>query len=97
MVLCVSNVSWPEARPPQTRSPPEPHAQLELTDGWYRLRAEVDPPLERAIRRGVIRVGRKIALIAARVGFSAMLQRRIADEALAILRSEGTLRDFGCV
>jgi breast cancer 2 susceptibility protein len=41
--------------------------QLEVTDGWYRLRAEVDEPLARAIRRNVIRVGRKIGVIDAKV------------------------------
>lgn len=41
--------------------------ELEVTDGWYRLRATVDPPLARAISRGVVRVGRKIAVAGAKV------------------------------
>lgn len=41
--------------------------ELEVTDGWYRLRAEVDAPLARAIRRGVIRAGRKISVADAKV------------------------------
>ena len=41
--------------------------ELEITDGWYRLRAEVDAPLARAIRKGVIRVGRKIGVVDAKV------------------------------
>ena len=46
------------------------HPELEVTDGWYRLRARVDAPLARAIRRGVIRIGRKMAVAGARVRFS---------------------------
>ena len=45
--------------------------ELEITDGWYRLRAEVDGPLARAIRRGVIRAGRKIGVVDAKVCDSA--------------------------
>ena len=41
--------------------------ELEVTDGWYKLRAEVDAPLARAIRRGIIRVGRKIGVVDAKV------------------------------
>lgn len=73
MVLCVSNVMWTEGGVTEDGLPVEPHPELEVTDGWYRLRAQVDQPLARAIRRGVIRVGRKIAVAGARVsdaGFS---------------------------
>jgi hypothetical protein len=66
MVLCVSGVTWPEGATDD--SPPiESHPELEVTDGWYRLRAQVDQPLARAIRRGIIQVGRKIAISGARV------------------------------
>ncbi|KAI9444587.1 hypothetical protein H4582DRAFT_2070318 [Lactarius indigo] len=47
--------------------PVVPHPTLELTDGWYRLRARVDEILARAVRRGVIRVGRKIAISGASI------------------------------
>lgn len=57
LVLCVSEIlQSPEGRP-----------MLEVTDGWYRMRVEVDDSLARAIKRGVIREGRKIAVSGARV------------------------------
>ncbi|GBE77572.1 hypothetical protein SCP_0104510 [Sparassis crispa] len=67
MVLCVSNVLWSPAGLADDGTPTEPYPELEVTDGWYRLRAVVDAPLERAIRRGKIRVGRKIAVASARL------------------------------
>ena len=69
MVLCVSNLTWSEGGATEDGSPMSSHPELELTDGWYRLRAQVDQPLARAIRKGVIRVGRKIAIAAARVSY----------------------------
>lgn len=67
MVLCVSKIFWSEAGADDEGIPTECVPQLELTDGWYRLRANVDDPLERAIRKGHIRVGRKLAIANARV------------------------------
>jgi breast cancer 2 susceptibility protein len=40
---------------------------LELTDGWYRINAEIDDCLARAVDRGRIRVGRKLAVCGAKV------------------------------
>lgn len=42
---------------------------MEVTDGWYRLNAEIDDPIERAIRNGKIRIGTKIAMTGCRVRF----------------------------
>lgn len=67
MVLCVSNVTWTEGGLTEDGHPIEPYPELEVTDGWYRMRAEVDAPMARAVRRGVICVGRKIAVAGARV------------------------------
>ena len=39
----------------------------ELTDGWYKIHAQVDPPLRRALDRGIIRVGRKLAMCGVKV------------------------------
>ncbi|KAG6814155.1 hypothetical protein H0H92_002150 [Tricholoma furcatifolium] len=66
MVLCVSDLIWTNpsnSEEGDRRS--ESHAELELTDGWYRLRARIDAPMARAVRRGHIRVGRKIAVAGA--------------------------------
>jgi breast cancer 2 susceptibility protein len=66
MVLCISKVIWMEnQRNPDGTVDRVP--ELEITDGWYRLRAEVDAPLARAIRRRIIRVGRKIGVVNAKV------------------------------
>lgn len=40
---------------------------LELTDGWYRIVAHLDGPLTRAVRKGKIRRGVKIALQGAKL------------------------------
>ncbi|KAI0931562.1 hypothetical protein AcV5_004980 [Taiwanofungus camphoratus] len=67
MVLCISDVIWHEGGMTQDGTQCEPYPELEVTDGWYRLRASVDGPLQRATQRGVIRVGRKIAVAGARL------------------------------
>ncbi|KAJ7193302.1 hypothetical protein GGX14DRAFT_505977 [Mycena pura] len=67
MVLCVSNITWSEAGTTDDGLPIPRHPELEVTDGWYRLRAQVDAPLARAVRRGVIRIGRKIGVVGARL------------------------------
>jgi breast cancer 2 susceptibility protein len=66
MVLCVSNIFW---SPGVTEDgvPIESHPELEVSDGWYRLKAQIDLPIARAIRKGLIKVGRKIAIAGARV------------------------------
>jgi breast cancer 2 susceptibility protein len=69
MILCVSDIAWSESGVGEDGLPVVPHPTLELTDGWYRLRAQVDEVLARAARRGVIRVGRKIAVSGASVRF----------------------------
>jgi breast cancer 2 susceptibility protein len=69
MVLCVSGIVWSATGIGDDGLPLVPHPTLELTDGWYRLRAQVDEVLARAARRGVIRVGRKIAVSGASVRF----------------------------
>lgn len=40
---------------------------LQLTDGWYKVRAELDAPLRRAVERRKIRVGHKLAIACAKV------------------------------
>ena len=69
MVLCISGITWSDAGLTDSGGTIASHPELEVTDGWYRLRAQVDAPLARAIRRGIIRIGRKIAVAGARVRF----------------------------
>jgi hypothetical protein len=69
MVLCVAAVCIQETRP-----------YLELTDGWYRIYAEVDDCLARAIEKGKIVAGRKLAIIGAKV------RARVAELTTARLR-----------
>ena len=57
MVLCVSAILESEDCQPI----------LEVTDGWYRVRAEIDSALARAVKRGIIREGRKLVIAGARL------------------------------
>lgn len=70
MVLCVSNIIWSKGGIGEDGHPIHPHPELEITDGWYKLRAQVDQPMARAVRRGIIRVGRKLEVAGASVGRS---------------------------
>ncbi|TFK56630.1 hypothetical protein OE88DRAFT_1730102 [Heliocybe sulcata] len=67
MVLCVSNISWSSGGVDHDGLVMDQIPELELTDGWYKLRAEVDGALTRAIKKGKIRVGRKLAVQNARL------------------------------
>ncbi|KAF9469825.1 hypothetical protein BDZ94DRAFT_1286396 [Collybia nuda] len=67
MILCISNVIWSNAGLTDDGLPIESYPELEVTDGWYRLRAQVDAPLARAIRKRVIKIGRKIGVAGARL------------------------------
>jgi hypothetical protein len=59
MVLCISDIILPE----DSKELP----QLELSDGWYRIRTTIDQPLARAVQKGTLRVGRKLAIAGANV------------------------------
>ncbi|KAH8102418.1 hypothetical protein BXZ70DRAFT_928500 [Cristinia sonorae] len=64
MVLCVSNIIWPnEDGAEDNSSVPE----LEVTDGWYRIRAQLDTCLVKAVRKSRIRIGGKLATVGARL------------------------------
>ncbi|KAG7099659.1 hypothetical protein E1B28_001485 [Marasmius oreades] len=65
MILCVSNIFWPKAEAANGQEI-TPHPELEVTDGWYKLRAAIDAPLARAVKKGTLRIGRKIATAGAR-------------------------------
>ena len=67
MVLCISNITWTSSGVDEHGQPNDSIPDVEVTDGWYRMRLEVDEPLVRALRKGRLSVGRKIAIVGARV------------------------------
>lgn len=79
MVLLISNVFWtvpeqpldpPEAEQPGDPDTMEPQPQIsgfELTDGWYRINAQVDPVLAFAFESGKLSIGSKLLIIGAKV------------------------------
>ena len=69
IILCVSGIILSEGGIGNDGLPLVSHPTLKLTDGWYRLRTQVDEVLARAMRRGVIHVGRKISVSSASVHF----------------------------
>lgn len=73
MVLCVTQIRWgdaPDATVAPGEDPPLEIIGLELTDGWYRIRSNVDATLRRACERGKIVVGCKLAISGAKVPIS---------------------------
>ncbi|KAI5114831.1 hypothetical protein M0805_009730, partial [Coniferiporia weirii] len=69
LVLVVTRVMWtqPERVADNGRVVEDAAAELEVSDGWYRLRASVDAPIARAVCRGTIKPGRKIAVAGAKL------------------------------
>lgn len=58
---------------PGNDEPLLPKPVVEMSDGWYRVRVEIDDPMVRAIRRGALRVGMKVGVVGARVNISRLL------------------------
>lgn len=77
MVLCISDIIWPAGGPEGDNAAVQTYPELEVTDGWYRLRARIDAPLARGVRKGKIKIGRKIAVAGAKVS-SAVLNDVLA-------------------
>ncbi|KZT73350.1 hypothetical protein DAEQUDRAFT_465445 [Daedalea quercina L-15889] len=67
MVLCVTKVTWHDGPRDEDGSIADRWADVEMTDGWYRIRVAVDDPIERAINKGRIRPGRKLTIQNARL------------------------------
>ena len=72
MILCVSQLLWDD--PPDDGYGHDDAVAMtqvivgvELTDGWYRIRAQIDPTLKSACERGKLTVGSKLAITGARV------------------------------
>jgi breast cancer 2 susceptibility protein len=74
--------------------PIESHPELELTDGWYRLKAQVDLPMARAVRKGVIRVGRKIGVAGARVCLFSLVSSTYFEALPSYQRKERNHRKY---
>lgn len=69
MVLCVSNIIWPEVSSAPEGQQRDHQPLVEVTDGWYLLRAQIDLSMTNALKKGKLRVGRKIAVVGSRVDF----------------------------
>jgi breast cancer 2 susceptibility protein len=67
MILYVAAVHHPDAPADGEENAPPPRPYLELSDGWYKILAEVDDCLARAINKGTIQVGRKLAVSGAKL------------------------------
>lgn len=67
MVLCVAAVHRPESMMNERDEPVPQKPYLDLTDGWYIVRALLDDCLTRALDKGKIRVGRKLGISGAKV------------------------------
>lgn len=67
MILCVSGIVNTPADPASDGDHSTGKQVLELTDGWYSIRANVDPPMSRALKAGKLRVGHKIGVAGAKV------------------------------
>lgn len=76
MVLCVyklpQSVSFEsleiKGNEDQEKRMSEDLTPLELTDGWYIIKSMFDDPILRAIKRGKIKRGSKMAIFGAKVG-----------------------------
>ncbi|CAJ0842379.1 3118_t:CDS:2 [Entrophospora sp. SA101] len=60
IVLCVSDII-------DDKIPIDSKLSLELTDGWYKIHACIDPPLQRAIMKSKIKIGSKLEICGAKV------------------------------
>lgn len=67
MVVCVTYISWKESHTNENGVHVDAHPTLEVTDGWYCLRARVDEPLGKACMKSKIRIGTKLAVLGAKV------------------------------
>ncbi|GJN87357.1 hypothetical protein Rhopal_000306-T1 [Rhodotorula paludigena] len=69
LVLCVSQIRWDDT--PDDEAAVDGGLQvivgLELTDGWYRIRTNVDKTLQSACQRGKLVIGSKVAIMGAKL------------------------------
>ncbi|XP_051018796.1 breast cancer type 2 susceptibility protein [Acomys russatus] len=63
LVLCVSDIISPSASGSETSGSKAGGADtIELTDGWYAVKAQLDPPLLALVKSGRLSVGQKIVI-----------------------------------
>jgi breast cancer 2 susceptibility protein len=67
MTLCVTAIRREESSDESKNAPAMTIVGLELTDGWYRIRSNVDTTLQGACQRGRIVVGSKLSIVGAKV------------------------------
>lgn len=72
LVLCVSQILWGASSTASDTLAPGEEALLqitglELTDGWYRIKSNIDAGLKRACERGKIVLGAKLAVVGAKL------------------------------
>ncbi|RIA85350.1 hypothetical protein C1645_782072 [Glomus cerebriforme] len=70
MILCVSDIIKEEVNPitlGEIGTKDKIMYSLELTDMWYKIRADVDQPLQRAISKSKIRIGYKLEICGAKI------------------------------
>ncbi|GJJ13373.1 hypothetical protein Clacol_007625 [Clathrus columnatus] len=67
LVLCVSRILWTPQHLSEDGRVKNAYPELELTDGWYHIRAKVDETLARATRRRIIRIGCKLICVCSKL------------------------------
>ncbi|KAF9074882.1 hypothetical protein BDP27DRAFT_1316125 [Rhodocollybia butyracea] len=67
MVLCISNIIWPDTLSSPDGQQVNHVPLLEVTDGWYRLKAKLDSTMISALDRRKLCIGRKIAVVGCRL------------------------------
>ncbi|CAG8561252.1 9745_t:CDS:10 [Paraglomus occultum] len=65
MVLCISDIFIEDSAIIDTT--PDVYYGIELTDCWYKIRAYIDQPLQRAILKSKLRIGSKLEICGAKL------------------------------
>ncbi|XP_054433414.1 breast cancer type 2 susceptibility protein [Pteronotus mesoamericanus] len=99
LVLCVSEILLPSSSLPETFSDKmsgvdtSKAAIVELTDGWYAVKAQLDPPLLALVQKGRLAVGQKIITHGAElVGYPDACSPLEAPESLILKISANSTR-----
>ena len=70
MVVCVCGIQRFATPAEADNEEEKSEIMLEVTDGWYRINAQIDAALKRAVESGRIAIGRKLAICGAKVSAS---------------------------